>query len=86
MRELETPTAVMQPRFGFIVSKKVHKRAVQRNRIRRRLRELVRHCLTGEHRERFAPYRTLVFIARNGSLDASYQDLKAHLERCLKRL
>lgn len=73
-----------EPRFGFIVSKKIHKRAVQRNRIRRRLRELVRTWLLTERREAMSQYRALVFIARSGSLEAGYQDLKNRLERCFR--
>ncbi len=34
-----------QPRFAIVVSKKVHKSAVGRNRIRRRLYEIIRHQL-----------------------------------------
>lgn len=34
-------------RFAVVVSKKVHKSAVGRNRIRRRMYELIRHELTG---------------------------------------
>jgi ribonuclease P protein component len=74
----------VQPRVGFVVSKKIHKRAVQRNRIKRRLRELVRTCLLSEKREALARYRTLVFIARSGSLTASYQDLQSRMARCLQ--
>jgi len=73
-----------EPRFGFIVSKKIHKRAVVRNRIRRRLRELVRTWLLPERRDMLASYRALVFIARNGSLEADYTLLKARLERCFR--
>lgn len=34
-----------KPRFAIVVSKKVHKSAVGRNRIRRRLYEVIRHQL-----------------------------------------
>ncbi len=78
--------AGVEPRVGFIVSKKVHKKSNRRNLIRRRLRELVRLALRSEQKQRLAKYRTLVFIARNGSLDTSFQDLKSHMERCFKNL
>jgi ribonuclease P protein component len=78
----------MQPRIGFIVSKKIHKKSVYRNRIKRRLRELVRlyflHTRTEDNR--FAKYRTVVFIARNGSLQASFQTLRQKMERCLQQM
>jgi ribonuclease P protein component len=75
----------LQPRIGFIVSKKIHKKSVYRNRIKRRLRELVRiYLLTHPTDHCFAKYRTVVFIARNGSLQASFQTLKQKMERCLQ--
>jgi ribonuclease P protein component len=77
-----TPPA--EPRVGFIVSKKVHKNSTHRNRIKRRMRELVRTFLLTEKREAVSRFRTLVFIARNGSLTASYQDLKNRMDRCFR--
>jgi ribonuclease P protein component len=77
--------AVMQPRIGFIVSKKIHKKAAYRNRIKRRLRELARTWLLSEKRETAGRFRTLVFIARSGSLNASYHDLKNRMERCFQK-
>lgn len=40
------------PRFAVVVSKKVHKSAVGRNRIRRRLYEIIRHQLPSLHTDR----------------------------------
>jgi len=77
---------LMQPRIGFVVSKKVHKRSVRRNLVKRRLRELVRLCLLTESHQSLAKYRTLVFIARSGSLETSFQDLKQKMERCIQNL
>lgn len=71
-------------RFGFIVSRKVHKRAVVRNRIKRRLRELVRTCLlTPRFEPRMRGFRAMVFIARIGAADLPFEQLKARLERCM---
>jgi ribonuclease P protein component len=77
-------TSRTEPRVGFIVSKKVHKNSTHRNLIKRRLRELVRTFLLNEKQEAVSRYRTLVFIARNGSVTASYQDLKNRMERCFR--
>jgi len=45
------PNGMIQSRWGFVVSKKVDKRAVMRNQIKRRLRAIVRqnfsHLKTG---------------------------------------
>ncbi len=71
-------------RFGFIVSRKVHKRAVVRNRIKRRLRELVRtHLLTPRFEAPLQGFRAMVFIARIGAASLPFAELKARLDRCL---
>lgn len=83
---LGSQNPVADPRFGFIVSKKVHKRAVVRNRIKRRLRELVRTWLLKERPASLSQFRTVVFIARGGSLQASYQDLREKMQRCFAQI
>lgn len=63
------PNMLPYPRFGFVVGRNVTKRAVERNRVRRRLREIVRR----------SPVRggwDLVLIARAGSVRATFSDLR----------
>ena len=69
------------PRFGFTVSKKVGG-AVERNRIKRRLRAAVRD-VAGEHAR---PDFDYVLIARRPALDAGYGALVADLVRALGRV
>jgi ribonuclease P protein component len=73
-------------RIGFIVSKKIHKRATKRNKIRRRLRELVRLHLQNKQIKGFQGYRAFAFIARPDALGANFQDLKYKMERCLDQI
>lgn len=73
-------------RFGFIVSKKVSNKANKRNKIKRRLRELVRTELLAHHPETIAPFSAIVLIARQTALEASYQQLKDALLACLEKL
>jgi ribonuclease P protein component len=70
-----------QPRFGFTVSKKVGG-AVERNRIKRRLRAAVREVMR-EHAHADFDY---VLIARRPALDAGYSVLVADLVRALGRV
>jgi ribonuclease P protein component len=69
------------PRFGFTVSKKVGG-AVERNRIKRRLRAAVRD-IAGEHAHSDFDY---VLIARRPALDAGYGALVSDLVRALARV
>ena len=67
-------------RSGYTVSKKIGN-AVQRNRIRRKLREIVRlnsgRILTGYD---------LILVARTRALDADYRKLEADVLSCCERL
>ena len=58
-------------RIGFTVSNKLGK-AVKRNRVRRRLREIYRL-----HEGRFVPGTELVIVARGRAVTASYRQLEA---------
>ena len=58
-----------QNRVGITVSKKLGK-AVVRNRVRRRLREVYRL-----HESRFLPGWDIVVVARGRAVDASFSDL-----------
>jgi ribonuclease P protein component len=65
-------------RFGFVVSKRLGK-AVQRNRIKRRMREVIRLYMS-----QIKPGFDLVFIARQSLSQASYAEIEQLLEKLLK--
>ena len=64
-------------RYGFSVSKSLGK-AVTRNRVRRRLKEIVRLTL-------IKPGWDIVIIVRRSAADADYQQIKSSVERLLIR-
>lgn len=66
--------------FGFIVSTKVSKHAVLRNRVRRALSEAVRF-LMGEVRDGF----DVVFLAKSLSLKKSTSDLMNEVRPAMKK-
>lgn len=68
-------------RVGFTVSKKVGT-AVERNRIKRRLRAAVRDVIGGHTRHDF----DYVLIARRAALDSVYAALVSDLTKALKRI
>jgi ribonuclease P protein component len=69
------------PRFGFTASKKVGN-AVERNRVRRRLREMVR--LTAALPEQAG--HDYVLIGRRAALNAPFERMVADFAGALKRI
>lgn len=72
-------------RVGFIVSKAIGG-AVVRNRVKRRLRNLVRGHLVGELQPTVGEGSVLVVRALPAARDASYAELREELARCLQRV
>lgn len=68
-----------EPRFACVVSKKVAKRAVDRNLIKRRGREAVRDAL----KKSAAAPASYVFYAKKEALGAPYRDIAAEIRKLL---
>lgn len=66
-----------QRKFGAIISKKISKKAVERNQIRRRLFEAVRNNI-----EMFPQGFRGIFLVKRNILDKKMEEI----EKCLKRL
>lgn len=78
---VKPPVTPPTARFGFTVTKKLGN-AVVRNRIKRRLREAVRHSASPYCRPEF----DYVLVARAPALARGFADLKGDLVTALKRL
>ncbi len=70
------PTKLDKNRYGFSVSKRVGK-AVVRNKIKRRLKEIIREF---EKQYNFKTY-DIIFIARNPIVDLDFSQLKRDVRR-----
>ena len=67
-------------RFGLIVGTKISKKATIRNKIKRRLRDVIRKKL-----EDIKPGFDVVIGAKTRIVDKSYQDIKEELEGLLEK-
>lgn len=80
-KQRSAAAAADAPRFGFTVSKQVGN-AVERNRIKRRLKAAVRDVLLERARRDF----DYVVIARRPALDTAFASLVSDLVEALKRV
>ena len=63
-------------RVGFVVSKKVHKRAVKRNKIKRILREIFRLEFKNNEIETIQNYQSLILLAKEGILEKNSEEIR----------
>ncbi|OGE82455.1 MAG: ribonuclease P protein component [Candidatus Doudnabacteria bacterium RIFCSPLOWO2_01_FULL_44_21] len=67
------------PRFGFIVPKKILPKAVDRNKVKRRLKSIV-----SQHQNKFKSFDVL-FFPSSKILRIKFQDLELEVTQLLKR-
>ena len=70
----------MVTKFGFVVSKKIHKRAVRRNRIKRLMRESMRLYIKNNP-EFDTKYMSLIFVASARLLDKKFADVDKSIQK-----
>ena len=69
-------------KIGFVVSKKIHKRAVRRNRIKRLMRESVRLYI--KDCEKFdTKYMSLVFVATSRLLEKNFVEVDKGIKKLM---
>ena len=71
-------------KIGFVVSKKTHKRAVKRNRLKRLMRESVRLYL--KENNNLDKYMSLIFTGRSGALGKSFKEIDKSVRDLIKEV
>ena len=78
----KTKTQNFPTKIGFVVSKKIHKRAVKRNRIRRLMRESVRLYIK-EHSDFDTKYMSLIFVASTKLLNKNFTETDKGIKKLM---
>ena len=73
-------------KIGFVVSKKIHKRAVKRNRIKRLMRESVRLYIKNSQNLENCKYMSLIFVASSKLLNKKFSDIDFAVNKLLEQI
>ncbi len=70
-------------KIGFVVSKKNHKRAVKRNRMKRLMREAVRLYIKSKNNNFDTKYLSLIFVGSSGLLDKDFNYINKNINELM---
>jgi ribonuclease P protein component len=73
-------SAFLYQRFGIVVSNKVSKKATVRNKVKRRLREILRGNIPN-----YVMNRDIIVLTKKGIEEYSFEQIKQELEMLLKK-
>ena len=71
-------------KIGFVVSKKIHKRAVKRNRIKRLMRESVRLYIKKSNQIDKCESISLIFVASSKLLTKNFDEINLTINKIMK--
>ncbi len=72
-------------KIAFVVSKKIHKRAVVRNRIKRLMRESIRVMIKENKIPFINKYISIICVAKKDAIGCSFSDINTTIENLLAK-
>ena len=83
-RDKKGEQANIPTKIGFVVSKKIHKRAVKRNRIKRLMRESVRLYIKNCCKDFDTKYISLIFAASSKLLEKDFKFVNKQISELME--
>ncbi len=85
-RNKSAEQSMFPTKIGFVVSKKVHKRAVKRNRIKRLMREAVRLHIKSSSENFDTKYISMIFVSSSKLLDKDFNYISNGIKELMEKV